>query len=63
MLFAARGYKVTLYDIEDARVAEALSYIEGELKRLEVAGLLRGKLTAKQQFSCVSGAYFNYTFY
>ncbi|XP_026481999.1 lambda-crystallin homolog isoform X1 [Ctenocephalides felis] len=56
MLFAAQGYKVTLFDIDDARIFDALNYIEGELKRLEAANLLRGKLTAKQQFSCVSGS-------
>ncbi|XP_002134396.1 lambda-crystallin homolog [Drosophila pseudoobscura] len=55
MLFASVGYQVMLYDILPEQVSTALTATQKELLDLEAKGLLRGKLTAKQQFSCMSG--------
>ncbi|XP_030379580.1 lambda-crystallin homolog [Scaptodrosophila lebanonensis] len=55
MLFASVGYQVVLYDILPEQVDAALKLTETELVELEKKGLLRGKLSAAQQASCISG--------
>uniref|UniRef100_A0A1I8MS94 3-hydroxyacyl-CoA dehydrogenase n=1 Tax=Musca domestica TaxID=7370 RepID=A0A1I8MS94_MUSDO len=53
MLFTSAGYQVMLYDILPDQLSAALEYIDIELHRLEEHGLLRGHLTAEQQFKCL----------
>jgi len=56
MLFASVGYSVSLYDVVPSAVGSALSLIKQDLESLEKEGLLRGHLSATQQFSLISKA-------
>ena len=68
MLFAAADYDVTLYDIDGKQLEGALAEIRKQLGELSKQGLLRGVLTAEQQFNnikttnifedCIRGASF-----
>ncbi|XP_078618199.1 lambda-crystallin-like [Branchiostoma floridae x Branchiostoma japonicum] len=55
MLFAASGYEVCLFDILPEQVSGALDNIKMRLQDLQKAGLLRGSLTADEQFGLISG--------
>lgn len=55
MLFASVGYNVTMYDILPEQVEGALTYIKNEVHSLENRGLLRGTLSAEQQYKKITG--------
>ncbi|CAL7951939.1 unnamed protein product [Xylocopa violacea] len=56
MLFASVGYEVVIYDVVKEQIARALEDIHQQLKRLEKNGLLRGTLTADQQYQLIKGS-------
>ena len=54
MIFASAGFDIALYDVVPDAVDNALQLIKQQLESLENDGLLRGHLTAAQQFSHIS---------
>ncbi|XP_064473536.1 lambda-crystallin-like [Ornithodoros turicata] len=56
MLFASAGYDVALFDVDPAKIDEALADIEKQLKSLQDKRLLRGTLSAEEQHSLVHKA-------
>ncbi|KAL3882163.1 hypothetical protein ACJMK2_028531 [Sinanodonta woodiana] len=54
MLFAAAGYQVRIYDTDPSRMSQALEEIKLQLQDLDKRGLLRGELTADEQFSRIT---------
>ncbi|XP_013402906.1 lambda-crystallin [Lingula anatina] len=56
MLFASGGYSVSVFDIEPKQIADALEGIHVQLKKLEDGGMLRGTLSAEEQFSLITGS-------
>ncbi len=57
MLFAAGGYRVSLYDSFPDAVSKARQLIHEQLSALYQRGLLRGTLTLQQQFDLITEAH------
>lgn len=55
MIFASVGYQVKIYDIIPEQVEKTLQHVKQELLKLESENIIRGKLTAAEQFSCITG--------
>uniref|UniRef100_A0A023FAH6 L-gulonate 3-dehydrogenase n=1 Tax=Triatoma infestans TaxID=30076 RepID=A0A023FAH6_TRIIF len=55
MLFASAGYNVTIYDVIHQQMENAKTDIKQQMLSLEKNNLLRGKLSAEQQFALISG--------
>lgn len=53
MIFAAAGYSVYVYDIEEKQIENALENIKKQFQQMEKDGVLRGTLPAQQQFECI----------
>lgn len=56
MIFASQAYDVYLYDVAPEAVDKALVLLKEQLDSLESSGLLRGDLSAAQQFGHVHKA-------
>ncbi|XP_068184622.1 lambda-crystallin homolog isoform X1 [Antennarius striatus] len=54
MVFVSGGYRVKLYDNQPGLAAKAVTEIRKQLEELEEAHMLRGQLTATQQFALLS---------
>lgn len=55
MIFAAGGYRVSLFDIDGTQVSRALDFVKEKLKSYEKQGRLRGTTSADHQFQLISG--------
>ncbi|XP_064629778.1 lambda-crystallin-like [Lineus longissimus] len=56
MLFASKGYSVSIYDVDPAQVSAALENIQVLLEKMEKEGLLKGTLSSQEQFKLISGS-------
>ncbi|XP_071800790.1 lambda-crystallin homolog [Asterias amurensis] len=54
LIFAGAGFSVTIYDIEQSQLTNALEDIEKQLEELKKSGLLRGSLSPEQQMALIS---------
>lgn len=54
MLFAGGGYKVIMYDINKEALSKSYEILQEQLYETERAGMLRGSLSAKEQYELIS---------
>ena len=57
MLFAGVGYEVVIYDIEPKQLESAMLDIKNQLETHEKTGMLRGNLSAKNQYELIRSNY------
>ena len=57
MLFTSVGYQVAIYDIVQEQIKKSLEAIKNQLNKLESEGLLRGSLSAQQQYNLIKGKF------
>ncbi|OQR67280.1 lambda-crystallin-like [Tropilaelaps mercedesae] len=55
MLFAGAGYNVSIFDVDQAKIPEALQDIRQQLNTLQEKDMLRGRLNASQQADLIRG--------
>lgn len=56
MLYTAKGFQVTLFDIDCKQIENALENIEVQMKSFEEKNILKGNLNAIQQFQLIQGS-------
>lgn len=56
MIFASQAFDVYLYDVVPEAVDKALKLLKGQFELLQKCGLLRGSLSAAQQFAHIHKA-------
>jgi L-gulonate 3-dehydrogenase len=57
MIFTSVGYEVHLYDVSRDQIDQSIRLVQQTLKEMEQEKVLKGKLSADQQFSLVRPAY------
>ena len=54
MIFASKGYKVSVYDVDEGQLTRAEKHIAMTLTQYEKEGFLRGEISAIEQTKLVS---------
>ena len=54
MIFASKGYKVSVYDVDEGQLTRAEKHIAMTLTQYETEGFLRGEISATEQTKLVS---------
>lgn len=57
MIFTSVGYEVHLYDVSRQQTDQSIKLIQKSLKEMQDQNVLKGKLSADQQFALVHAAY------
>jgi lambda-crystallin homolog len=55
MLFAAASFQVSIYDLDQSKLKNDLKEISNKLNDLQTKGILKGKLSAQEQMSLITG--------
>lgn len=55
MIFASAGYQVYVYDIEEKQIENAINGLRKQFDSMEKDGVLRGTLSAQEQFNSIKG--------
>ena len=53
MLFTGGGYRVCLFDVETSQLTNAKEDIGQQFEKLEKKGLLKGTLSAEEQYNLI----------